>query len=41
MRRTGKVVHIDQEYGYRITPLADNFEEFIRGLVHEEEFETI
>lgn len=27
-----KVVHIAQEYGYRITPLADNFEQFIRGL---------
>lgn len=30
-----KVVHIDQEYDYEITPLADSFEEFIRGLVNE------
>ena len=28
-----KVVHIDQEMDYKITPLADNFEDFIRGLV--------
>ena len=34
-----KVAHIDQEYDYAITPLADNFEEFIRGLVNEEEYE--
>ena len=34
-----KVVHIDQELDYEITPLADCFEEFIRGLVHEDEFE--
>ena len=27
-----KVVHIDQEYDYKITFLADNFEDFIRGL---------
>lgn len=27
-----KVVHIAAEYGYKITPLADNFEMFIRGL---------
>lgn len=27
-----KVVHVDQECDYRITPLADSFEEFIRGL---------
>ena len=33
-----KVVYIDQEYNYKITPLADNFEEFIRGLVNEEDF---
>lgn len=29
-----KVVHIDQEYDYEITPLADTFEGFIRGLVN-------
>lgn len=34
-----KVVHIDQEEDYKITPLADNFEEFIRGLVSEQSFE--
>lgn len=34
-----KVVHIDQERDYAITPLADNFESFIRGLVSEETFE--
>lgn len=33
-----KVVYINQEYNYKITPLADNFEEFIRGLVNEEDF---
>lgn len=33
-----KVVHIDQEFGYAITPVADTFEEFIRGLVSEDEF---
>ena len=34
-----KVVHIDQEYDYEITPLADSFEDFIRGLVNEEVYE--
>ena len=29
------VVHVDQENGYKITHLADSFEEFIRGLEHE------
>ena len=29
------VVHVDQENDYRITYLADSFEEFIRGLEHE------
>lgn len=33
-----KVVHVDQEYDYKITFLADNFEEFIRGLVSEDEY---
>ena len=33
------MVHIDQENDYEITPLADGFEDFIRGLVNEEEFE--
>lgn len=31
-----KVVHVDQENDYAITFLADNFEQFIRGLVDEE-----
>ena len=34
-----KVVHIDEEYDYEITPLADTFEDFIRGLVNEEVYE--
>lgn len=34
-----KVVHIDQECDYEITPLADTFEDFIRGLVDEEFYE--
>ena len=34
-----KVVHIDQELDYEITPLADSFEEFVRGLVDEEQFD--
>lgn len=34
-----RVVHIDQEYDYKITLLADTFEEFIRGLVNEEVYE--
>ena len=34
-----KIVHIDQECDYKITPLADNFEEFIRGLVNEDDFD--
>lgn len=33
-----KVVHIDQEMDYEITFLADSFEEFIRGLVNEDNF---
>ncbi len=33
-----KVVHIDQEDDYYITPLADSFEAFIRGLVDEEDY---
>jgi len=33
------VVHIDQELDYEITLLADNFEDFIRGLVDSEELE--
>jgi hypothetical protein len=32
------VVHVDQEDDYRITPLAPNFEAFVRGLRPESEF---
>ncbi len=34
-----KVVHVDQESDYLITTLANNFEEFIKGLVNESQFE--
>ena len=34
-----KVVHVDQESDYKITPLANSFEEFIKGLVNEGEFD--
>jgi len=33
------VVHIDQEGGYEITYLADNFKDFIDGLFNDEEYE--
>ena len=33
------VVHIDQEYDYAITKLADNFKKFICNLISEEEFD--
>lgn len=35
-----KVVHIDQEDDFYITPLAETFEQFIRGLVNEDEFDV-
>ena len=34
-----QVVHVDQEYDYKITFVATNFEQFIRGLVGDEVFE--
>ncbi len=34
-----EVVHIDQELDYKVTHLADNFESFVRGLIHEDEVE--
>lgn len=34
------VVHIDQEYNYKITPLAKSFKEFIHGLVNCAKFES-
>jgi hypothetical protein len=33
------VVHVDQESDYEVTPLAENFELFIRGLVNESVFD--
>ncbi len=35
-----KVAYVNQEWDYEITVLADTFEEFIRGLVNEEVFDT-
>ncbi len=35
-----QVVHVDQESDYKITFLAPNFESFIRGLVHEDVYDT-
>jgi tetratricopeptide (TPR) repeat protein len=35
-----EVVHVDQEDDYEITFLADNFEEFVKGLVSEEQYDT-
>lgn len=35
-----KVVHVDQEFDYKITVLAENFEEFINKLRFEEEFDN-
>lgn len=35
-----KVIHVDQEDDYSIIHLADNFEQFIRGLVSEDVYDT-
>jgi hypothetical protein len=34
-----KVVHVDQECDYKIVFLANNFEEFIKGLISEDNFD--
>jgi len=34
-----QVVHVDQEFDYKITFLADTFEDFIKGLRSDDEFE--
>ena len=34
-----RVVHVDQELNYKISPVADNFEAFIRGLEDDKAFE--
>lgn len=34
-----KVVHVDQESDYKITVVAKNFESFVRGLVHDSEYD--
>ena len=34
-----KVVHVDREYDFEITFLADNFESFIRGFVRKTEYD--
>ena len=34
-----QVVHVDEEYDFEITFLADDFESFIRGLVRETEYD--
>lgn len=34
-----RVVHVDQESDYEITDVAENFEEFIRGLVNQQTYE--
>jgi hypothetical protein len=35
-----QVVHVDQEEGFRITKLAGNFDEFIRGLEPDDAFHS-
>ena len=35
-----RVVHVDQEREFKITPLARDFETFVRGLVHEDVYDT-
>lgn len=35
-----EVIHVDQEDDYEITFLAENFEAFIKGLVHDDHYDT-
>ncbi|MFD2327668.1 Imm51 family immunity protein [Cohnella sp. GCM10020058] len=35
-----QVIHVDQEQDYRITFLASSFEDFVRGLVNEDVYDT-
>lgn len=35
-----QVVHVDQEWDYRIVLVAENFEAFIRGLEHDSDFDA-
>ena len=39
--KTGEttVVHVEQEFDYKITFLAENFESFIKSLVNENQYE--
>ena len=39
MNGNPKVVHVDQEFDYKITELADDFETFIEMLQNEDDFE--
>jgi hypothetical protein len=44
-RKCGKngepeVAHVDQEHDYKITFLAKDFESFVKGLVHEDTYDT-
>lgn len=44
-RKNGKtgepeVVHVDQEFDYKITFLAKDFETFVRGLVHDSVYDS-
>ena len=34
-----EVIHVNQESGYRITFLAEDFEKFVNGLVHTDVYE--
>lgn len=45
-RKNGKdgepqIVHVDQEDDYKITFLADNFEEFVKGLVNDDVYDEM